>query len=75
MVGQVSKLADTLKPYAVSVGAVNCDNTRARNHVLAEKLGLEGFPTMYMVKRNGRLVEHNGAIDNKSLIRGMQKYV
>ena len=74
MVKPLSKLADVLKPYAISVGAVDCDNTRANNNVLAEKLGLEGFPTMYIVKKNGRLMQHDGPNDNKALINGMQRY-
>ena len=73
MVPTLKKLAKTLQPYDVHVGSVNCDD--ARNEELAESVGVEGYPSIYMVKKSGRLVEYHGDHDAKSLIRGIEQHV
>lgn len=75
MVPTMKKLAKTLKPYSVNIGAVNCDNVRAKNDQLAGEVGVDGFPSLYVVKKSGRLVPYEGGRDAKSIMRGLEKYL
>jgi thiol-disulfide isomerase/thioredoxin len=75
IVPEVKRLATKLKPYDVNVGSVNCEDREKDNHTLSENVGIEGYPSLYVVKKSGRLVEYNGSYDAKSMIRGIEEHV
>jgi thiol-disulfide isomerase/thioredoxin len=59
----LKSLGKKFKDKGLIVGAVNCDNQNIKN-----KVNIEGFPTIFLVKRgSGRLVEYTNPNDLNSI--------
>lgn len=52
-----SELPKMGKPFFVA--AVNCTNKTVGNDLLAQKIGIKGFPTLFFVNLEGQLEEFN----------------
>ncbi len=51
------------------------DGDKSQAHKLqTNRMGVEGFPTLYRVETGGQLVEYNGGRDVKSLAQNFSKY-
>jgi thiol-disulfide isomerase/thioredoxin len=73
MVDTLSYLSDQLKDYGFKVSAVNCDDTSKQNDQLAQKIGVEGFPSLYFINSKGELKDYTGGRDLKSLLTEVVK--
>ena len=73
MVESLSYMSDQLKNHGFKVAAVNCDDTNKRNDELAQKVGVEGFPSVYFVNGQGELNDYGGNRDLKSLLQEVVK--
>jgi thioredoxin-like negative regulator of GroEL len=64
MIEGLSFLAENLNKYDISIGAVDSDT----QHKVANTLGVEALPTLFLVKKNGRLMPYHGLTDVVTLL-------
>ena len=60
----ISFLASGLNKYNISIGVVDSDT----QHKVADTLGIEALPSLFLVKKNGRLIPYHGLTDVESLL-------
>ena len=64
-------LANKLKPYNILFGAVDCDKTANISNIL--KIG--ALPSLFIVKRTGRLIPYSGNYDTGSIIKEISDHI
>lgn len=69
MVPVIDFLAEQLKPYNILFGSIDCDK---EPHV-SDALKIEGLPSFYFVKKNGRLSPYEGSRDVEDLLLAIVK--
>ncbi len=64
MVEGLTFLAENLKKYDIAFGAVECEG----DTTVADTLEVDALPSIFLVKKNGRLKPYSGATDVESLL-------
>ena len=71
MVPTLKNLSKNFQKVPVKFGAVNCEDDSKNNRELAENMGIEGFPSLFLIKKSGRLVEYNGERDENGIAKNI----
>jgi len=67
------EIAGKLKPHGFVVGALNADNQV--NKPVAQALGVRGFPTLFLVNKNGEVFNYDGARTGLAITDAIDKFI
>ena len=72
MVDVMNAMAEALHEYNFKIFAVNC--TKTKNGELAKKMGITGFPTLYLSDNKGLLEEYVDSNDPNKILTKICKF-
>ena len=67
------EIASKLKQHGFVVGALNADN-QANNQV-GQALNIQGFPTLFLVNKNGDVFDYNGERSGVGITTAIENFI
>ena len=67
------EIAGKLKPYGFMVAALNADNQV--NRQVSEALNIQGFPSLFLVNKNGDVFNYNGERTGLGITTAIENFI